>query len=65
MKESFFRGRTNNIRFYHRARMDEEIKCIDVNSLYPFVLRNKEYPVAHPVVINENFDPSLESYYAE
>ena len=63
IKESFFGGRTNNIRFYHRVRTNEEIKYIDVNSLYPFVLKIKEYPIGHPIVINENFDPSLQSYF--
>ena len=26
------------------------IKYLDVNSLYPYVMANKEFPVGHPVV---------------
>lgn len=63
IKESFFGGRTNNIKFYHKCSSDEEIKYMDVNSLYPYVLKNKEYPIGHPIVINENFDLSLESHF--
>ncbi|XP_074596429.1 uncharacterized protein LOC141857628 [Brevipalpus obovatus] len=63
VKESFFGGRTNNIRFYHKCGLDEEIKYMDVNSLYPYVLKTKSYPVGHPHVINENFDSSLKSYF--
>ncbi|XP_074602569.1 uncharacterized protein LOC141856202 [Brevipalpus obovatus] len=63
IRESFFGGRTNNIKFYHECSSDEEIKYMDVNSLYPYVLKSKKYPVDHPTVINENFDLTLESYF--
>ncbi|XP_074604056.1 uncharacterized protein LOC141857457 [Brevipalpus obovatus] len=63
IKESFYGGRTNNIKFFHKCDRVEEIKYMDVNSLYPFVLKNKQYPIGHPRVINENFDSTLQSYF--
>ncbi|XP_074604063.1 uncharacterized protein LOC141857463 [Brevipalpus obovatus] len=63
IRESFFGGRTNNIKFSHECSSDEEIKYMDVNSLYPYVLKSKKYPVGHPTVINENFDFTLQSYF--
>lgn len=63
VKESFFGGRTNNRKFYHECSSDGEIKYMDVNSLYPYVLKNKSYPIGHPRVINDNFDETLRSYF--
>ena len=59
IRESFFGGRTNNIKFYCdvTAREDERILYYDFRSLYPTVLKYKEFPVGHPRVINENFRP--------
>ncbi|XP_074596508.1 uncharacterized protein LOC141851659 [Brevipalpus obovatus] len=63
VKESFFGGRTNNIKFYHKCASNEEIKYMDVNSLYPYVLKTKNYPVGHPTVVNQSFDYTLNSYF--
>ena len=35
IREAFFGGRTNNQKFYHECKDDEEIKYIDFCSLYP------------------------------
>lgn len=61
--ESFYGGRTNNLKFHHQAEHDEEIKYYDFTSLYPFVLKNFEYPVGHPIQIRQNFDYSLSSHF--
>ncbi|XP_074604106.1 uncharacterized protein LOC141857512 [Brevipalpus obovatus] len=63
VKESFFGGRTNNIRFHHKCTSSQKIKYMDVNSLYPLVLKTKEYLIGHPIVINENFDPTIKTYF--
>ena len=63
IRESFFGGRTNNLQFYRKAEEDERIEYLDVCSLYPYVLRNRKYPIGHPDVIREDFDYSLKSYF--
>jgi len=63
IREAFFGGRTNNIRFYHEIGADEEIKYLDFTSLYPFVLKTKRYPIGHPIIIQGDFDFSLKSYF--
>ena len=63
IRESFFGGRVNNLKFYHSVEEDEEIKYLDVCSLYPYVLKNRKFPIGHPEIIRENFDYSLKSYF--
>ena len=63
IRESFFGGRVNNLQFYRKAKDDERIEYLDVCSLYPYVLRNRIYPIGHPQVISEDFDFSLNSYF--
>ena len=63
IRESFYGGRTNNLQFYRVANEDEEIKYLDFCSLYPYVLKNRSYPIGHPEIISENFDYSSKSYF--
>ena len=63
IKEAFFGGRTDNVRFFHNALDEESIEYKDVTSEYPYVLKFKEYPIGHPKVITENFDSTLSSYF--
>ena len=63
IKDSFYGGRTNNIKFYKRVKEDEEIKYLDFCSLYPSVLKKYAYPIGHPIIIDKNFDYSLKSYF--
>lgn len=63
IREAFFGGRTNNIKFIHIAKENETIEYKDVCSLYPFVLKNRIYPIGHATLIDENFDYSLQSYF--
>ena len=63
IRDSFFGGRTNNIKFFHNVNQEEEIKYLDVCSLYPYVLKNYKYPISHPILIRENFDYTLQSYF--
>ena len=51
-------GRTNGVRLYCKIDpQHEKIRYYDVKSLYPFIMKNRLYPVGHPVVITENFGP--------
>ena len=63
IRESFFGGRTNNLRFWYEIEQDEKIEYKDVCSEYPYVLKNKEYPMGHLQVIQNNFDFTLEKYF--
>jgi len=52
-RDAFFGGRTNAVRLHHVANEDqgEQIKCVDVTSLYPWVNKTQQYPLGHPIII--------------
>ena len=52
--DSFFGGRTNANRLHCRVQDGEEIKYVDVISLYPFVNKYAMYPVGHPKIITRD-----------
>lgn len=56
--ESYFGGRTEN---FFTGRYDGNIYVYDVNSLYPFVMRNYSYPVQFikEVFVDENIDKNM------
>jgi len=61
---AFFGGRTNATKLYHKVKRDkksgklrERIDYIDVCSLYPWSNKYGEYPVGHPEIILDNFEP--------
>ena len=41
----------------------EEIRYVDVTSLYPWVNKNCPYPIGHPQIITQPVDQSLGSYF--
>lgn len=53
IRNSFFGGRTNCLQFHGHAADNEEICYYDVCSLYPYVMKNRIYPVGHPVLSNK------------
>ena len=65
IRESFFGGRTNNIKFWCDVTDDPSSKILyyDFRSLYPTVLKYKNFPVGHPTVIRENFDTNIGNYF--
>ena len=63
IREAFYGGRTNNLKFYHECNANEEIKYLDFCCLYPYVLKTMKFPLKHPEVISENFDFTLKSYF--
>ena len=56
-RQAFFGGRTNARKFYHKCTGCERISYVDVCSLYPWVCKYGRFPVGHPKVITENFEP--------
>ena len=61
-RDAFYGGRTNAIKLYHRIQGNEQMKYVDVCSLYPWVCKYAEFPLGHPVVITDNFD-DLNNYF--
>ncbi|XP_046382273.1 uncharacterized protein LOC124153218 [Ischnura elegans] len=51
-RDAFYGGRTNALRLYHKARENEgeQIKYLDICSLYPFVNKYRPYPIRHPTI---------------
>lgn len=54
-RDAFFGGRTNATCLYYKPKAGEQILYYDFTSLYPFVNKNKEYPIGHPQIIYQNF----------
>ncbi|XP_031355525.1 uncharacterized protein LOC116179786 [Photinus pyralis] len=50
-RNGFFGGRTNAIKLYHKTEDDEDIRYLNVCSLYPYVNKYAKYPVGHPRVL--------------
>ena len=44
VRQAYFGGRTEVFRPYFKAKPGEKISCFDINSLYPSVMRDFEYP---------------------
>ncbi|XP_040190087.1 uncharacterized protein LOC120921636 [Rana temporaria] len=61
-RDALYGGRTNAIKFYHKAEEDETIKYYDFTSLYPFINKTKAYPKGHPKIIYKDFG-SIEQYF--
>ena len=62
-REAFFGGRTSAVALHVVAEEGEEIRYVDVTSLYPWVNKNCPYPIGHPKIITQPVDQSLESYF--
>lgn len=55
-RDAFFAGRTNSMTLLYNIKESEQIRYVDVCSLYPWVNKYGTYPVGHPVVVRENFE---------
>ena len=62
-REAFFGGRTGAVSLHAVAGEGEEIRYVDVTSLYPWVNKTCTYPVGHPEIITQPTDQSLHSYF--
>lgn len=62
VRKSYKGGRTNCIRFLCETEIDQKNNCReriaykDIISLYPHCLRNRVYPLSHPILIDRNID---------
>ena len=52
-RNAFLDGRTNAVALYYKTNtsIGEEIKYVDVTSLYPFINTTGDYPEGHPEII--------------
>lgn len=62
IRDSLYGGRVENFQIEYRCLENEEIKYVDFTSLYPYVLKNRRYPVGHPVLITQDFG-AIENYF--
>ena len=62
-RDAFFGGRTNCIAHYAKTDEHTSLHYVDFKSLYPYVLKNRYFPIGHPRVIQENFDYNLSYYF--
>ena len=54
---------TGKVAVHAVAGEGEEIRYVDVTSLYPWVNKNCLYPIGHPQIITQPVDQSLGSYF--
>ncbi|XP_071104149.1 uncharacterized protein [Haliotis cracherodii] len=51
-RDAFFGGRTNATKLHYTAQEEEEIKYVDVCSLYPYICKYGKYPLGHPMMMD-------------
>ena len=62
-RNAFFGGRTEAVALHAVTCDNEEIRYVDITSLYPWVNKNCEYPIGHPTIITQPVDQSIHSYF--
>ena len=62
-RDAFFGGRTGAVSLHSVAGEGEEIRYVDITSLYPWVNKNATYPVGHPHIITQPIDQDINSYF--
>ena len=60
--DSFFGGRVEGFKLFHKAEENEKIFYYDFTSLYMFVMKNRRYPTGHPTIIRKTFK-DLSNYF--
>ena len=62
-REAFFSGRTGAVALHAVAGECEEIRYVDVTTLYPWVNKNCSYPIGHQQIITQPVNQSIGSYF--
>ena len=62
-RDAFFGGRTGAVSLYAKAEDGEDILYNDVTSLYPYVNKDRTYPVGHPQIITNPTDQNIHHYF--
>ena len=56
-KMTFTGGRTNTRCLYKEVVEVQKIGYVDYTSLYPYINKYGRYPIKHPQIITEDFEP--------
>lgn len=62
-RDAFFGGRTNAICLAKQVEPGEKILYDDIRSLYPWVNKNCDYPVGHPIYIDQPPGTDISNYF--
>lgn len=62
-RDAFYGGRTGAASFYVKAESGEDIKYVDVTSLYPFANKYKEYLVRFPLIYTNPLHQDVTHYF--
>ena len=62
-RHAFFGGRTGAVALHAVASEGEEIRYVDVTSLYPWVNKNARYPIGHPTILTQPRDQDIANYF--
>ena len=62
-RQAFFGGRTGAVALHAKAEDGEEIRYVDVTSLYPWVNKNAVYPIGHPTILTQPRDQNIAIYF--
>ena len=62
-RQAFFGGRTGAVALHAVAEEGEEIRYVDVTSLYPWVNKNATYPIGHPSIFTNPRSQDIEDYF--
>ena len=62
-RHAFFGGRTGAVALHAVASEGEEIRYVDVTSLYPWVKKNARYPIGHPTILTQPRDDDIANYF--
>ena len=62
-RHAFFGGRTGAVALHAKAEDGEEIRYVDITSLYPWVNKNSVYPIGHPTILTQPRDQDITSYF--
>ena len=62
-RHAFYGGRTGAVALHAVAGEGEEIRYVDVTSLYPWVNKNTIYPVGHPSIFTNPRNQDINDYF--
>jgi hypothetical protein len=62
-RNAFKGGRTETMQLRGKSINHAKIRYLDVNSLYPFVLDKKMFPLGHPVILSHIIDTDISSFF--
>ena len=62
-RDAFSGGRTKAVKLYHHVEEGEENDYYDYTSVYPYMNKNAEYPLGHPMIIFQPGHTKISHYF--